>query len=145
MTSFLPQYQNQGQAIVLGWNHVSTLKNWTAYIAGDGNRFLPPFDRDGYTDGVERRLPTGRVLMAGLPIARQKFPWVSDGQIDYLYDTFNGQNVTVSIHKPTSTTKYDVVNYNAVANVLLNQAATLTRKRNGYEGFELELVLVEPL
>ena len=131
--------------IVLGWDHVATLKNWTAYVGTDGERFPPPNDRNGYSDGVERRLPTGRVLMSGLPIARQRFPWLSDGQIKYLYDTFNGQNVTVAIHKPISLTKYATVNYNAVANVLLNQAVSLARKRNGYEKFELELVLVEPL
>ena len=141
----LPQFPNQGQMIVLGWDNVATLKNWTAYVGSDGERFLPPNDRNGYSDGVERLLPTGRVLMSGLPIFRLTFPWLSYGQLDYLKTTFNGQNVTATAHKPTSLTTHTTVTFNGVCNVLLNQAASLTRKRNGYEGFVVELVLVEPL
>lgn len=140
-----PPYENQGQQIVLGWSNQSNLKNWTAYVGTDGERFLPPNDRSGFTDGVERRLPTGRVLMSGLNISRQTFPWVSYGQVDYLEDTFSGQNVTVSIHKPKSLNKTNIYNYNAVCNIDMNQTTTLTRVGNGYELFVVELVLVEPL
>lgn len=143
--TLLPKYPNQGQQIVLGWNNTSTLKDWTAYLGTDDLAFLPPNDRSGFTDGVERRLLTGRVLMSGLNISRQVFPWVSYGQVDYLESTFSGQNVTVAIHRPTALTKDDVSNFNAVCNIDMNQTTTLTRKKNGYEGFMIELVLVEAL
>lgn len=143
--SSLPQYPNQGQQIVLGWDNEINLKNWTAYVGSDGERFLPPNDRNGFTDGADRRLPLGRVLMAGMPIARLTFPWLSYGQLDYLETTFDGQNVTVAVHKPTSLTAWTTLHYNAVCNLNLNQARTLTRKSNGYEAWEVEFVLVEPL
>lgn len=145
MTPTLPLYPNQGQQIALGWDQEANLKNWTAYIGSDGLRFLPPNDRSGYTDGVERRLATGRVLMSGLSISRQVFPWVSYGQIAYLESTFSGQNVTVAVHKPTALNKNAVSNFNAVCNIDMNQTTTLTRISSGYEGFTIELVLVEPL
>lgn len=143
--SILPRYPNQGQQIVLGWSNQANLKNWTSYIGTDGERFLPPNDRGGFTDGVERRLNTGRVLMSGWPVSRQLFPWISYGQVDYLDATFNGQNVTTSVHLPSSLNKDDVSAFNAVCNIDMNQTNTLTRKRNGYELFIVELVLVEPL
>lgn len=145
MTTVLPQYPNQGQMIALGWDNEANLKNWTAYFGSDGLRFLPPNDRNGFTDGVDRPIPTGRILMAGLPIARLTFPWVSYGQVDYLESTFNGEDVTVAIHKPTSLTTFTTVHYNAVCNVNLNQNRTLTRKSNGYEAWEVSFTLVEPL
>ena len=143
--TLLPSYPNQGGQIVLGWNNAATLKDWVAYLGADGEPFLPPSDRNGFSDGVERRLATGRVLMTGYPISRQTFPWVSYGQVDYLRDTFNGQNVTVAIHAPYSLNKTDTVDYNAVCNVDMLQTASLNKIRNGYELFVVELVLVEAL
>ncbi len=140
-----PNFPNQGQQIALGWDAESSLKNWTAYVGSDGLPFLPPNDRSGYTDGVERRLPTGRVLMSGLNVSRQTFPWVSYGQVDYLESTFSGQNVTVAVHKPSALNKEDTSNFNAVCNIDMNQTTTLTRKNDGYEGFVVEFVLVEVL
>jgi hypothetical protein len=116
-----PRYQNQGQQIVLGWDNEGALKDWTAYTGTDGEPFLPPSDRIGYSDGVDRSLPTGAILMAGVPISRQVFPWLSDGQIDYLETTFNNQNVTVTVHRPNSIGKSDVFAYNAVFNLDMNQ------------------------
>ena len=142
--TLLPSFQNQGQAIALGWN-VSPLKNWTAYLGTDGEPFLPPNDRNGFSEGVERRMGTGVVLTAGFPISRQTFPWMSYGQIDFLQSTFSGQNVTVSVHVPYSLNKEDTVIYNAVCNIDLNQTQSLQRTRNGYEGVVVEFVLVEPL
>jgi hypothetical protein len=141
----LLRYPSQGQQIVLGWSNEVNLKNWTAYLGSDGEPFLPPTDRNGFSDGVDRPLPTGRVLMAGLPIARLTFPWLSYGQVDYLETTFDGQNVTVAIHKPSSLTTLTTVHYNAVCNVDLNQAQNLSRKGNGYESWVVRFVLVEPL
>ncbi len=143
--SRFPKYRNQGQQIVLGWNNTSTLKDWVAYVGNDGEPFLPPDDRNGFTDGIERRLPTGRVLMAGVPISRQTFPVMTYGQVDYLMDTFDGQNVTVSIHKPNSVTKTDIYHYNAVVDVNLNQTDSLQREGNTYKLFVVALTLVEPL
>jgi hypothetical protein len=85
--TFVPQYPNQGQKIVAGWDGVSTLKNITAYVGSDGIRFLPVEDREGYTSGAERNMNTGGVLMSGLPVARWTSPWISDGQIYYLKNT----------------------------------------------------------
>lgn len=144
MTRF-PRYRSQGQQIVLGWGNTSTLKDWTSYVGNDGEPFLPPNDRGGYTDGIERRLPTGRVLMAGRPISRQTFPALTYGQVDYLVDTFNGQNVTVSIHKPNSLTKTDIYHYNAVVNIDINQADSLQQENGTYKLYVVELVLVEPI
>lgn len=144
MTSYLA-YPNQGQKIVLNWNNAANLRDWTSYTGTDGKPFLPPNDRNGFSDGVARTLPTGRVLMAGNPISEQTFPWVSDGQVDYLEATFTGQNVTVAIHKPSSVGKTDTVNYNAVVDIDLNQTKTLQRRGDGYENFVVRLVLVEPL
>lgn len=141
----LPSVPNQGHKIALGWDNVPTLRDWTSYLGTDNVRFIPPYDRDGYSDGVSRRMNTGRVLQSGFPITRLTFPWLSYGQIDYLNATFRGQNVTVAIHTPTSTTRDDVYHYNAVFNMDLNQTSGLTRKGKGYEKFVVELVLVEVL
>lgn len=138
-------YPPQGHKIVLGWDNVPTLQEWTAYADASGRRFYPPYDRDGYSDGVPQRVGTGAVLQSGFPIVRLTFPWVSYAQVDYLVDTFRGQNVTAAIHKPTSHTRDDVYDYNAVLNIDLNQVAALVRKQDGYEKFVVELVLVEPL
>lgn len=140
-----PIFQNQGHMIALGWDAQASLKNFTAYFGTDGRRFPPPSDRSGYTDGVDRALPTGKILMAGLPVVRLTFPWLSYGQVDYLIDTFDNVNVTVAIHKPSSLTKTDTFNYNAVSTVDQNQFQSLTRRGNGYEGVVLRLVLVEAL
>ena len=145
MTTIIPKYPNQGQAIVLGWDNVATLKNWTAYQGTDGVNFLPPSDRTGYSDGEDRNMPTGTILMAGIPVSRQTFPWISEGQITYLLNTFDNQNVTVAIHKPSSIGQMGTSNYNAVLTVDINQFSSLTRMRNGYELFVARLVLVEPL
>lgn len=83
--------------------------------------------------------------MSGLQISRLTFPWVSFGQIDFIETTFMDQNVTVAVHKPSSLNKTDLFLFNAVCNVDLNQTQTLTRRGNGYEGFVVELVLVESL
>lgn len=143
--TFIPPYPSQGQQIVLGWDNTATLKDWTAYVGTDGLRFAPPSDRNGYTDGVDRRLPTGAVLMAGIPIVKLTFPWLSFGQIDYLETTFNGQNVTAAVHRPNSLTKTATYTYNAVCNLDMNQFVSLTKKGRGYELVVVELVLVEPL
>lgn len=147
MTNFT--FPNQGQQIVAGWDNAATLKNWTAYVGTDGLRFAPPNDRNGYTDGVARRMNTGGVLMSGFPVVRLTFPWISDGQIKYLHATLlsnsESGNVTASVHTPLSVGAQDVSNYNAVMNLNLDQIATLTRKRNGYTDFVVELVLVEAL
>lgn len=140
-----PRYQNQGQQISLGWDTQSSLKDWTAYLGTDGVPFLPPRDRNGFSDGIERPLATGRVLMSGLNISRQTFPWVSFGQIDFLETTFSGQNVTVAIHKPRSLTKTSTYTYNAVCNIDMNQIQSLTPESNGYKLFVVSFVLVEPL
>lgn len=145
----IPQYRNQGQQIASGWNNQSLLRDWTALFGTDGERFPPPNDRNGYTDGVERRMNTGGVLMAGIPVDRLTFPWLSDGQIKYLYNTINGGaesgNATTRAHTTLSVGAQDVFTFNAVMNLNLNQTANLTRRRNGYENFVVELVLVEPL
>lgn len=143
--TFIPRYPNQGQQIVLNWDNEANLKDWVAYVGIDGLRFPPPSDRNGYTDGVERRLPTGAILMAGFPIVRLTFPWLSFGQIDYIETTFNGQNVTVAVHRPNSLTKTTTYNYNAVCNIDMNQFVSLEKKGKGYELVVIELVLVEPL
>jgi hypothetical protein len=140
--------------IVLGWDNVPLLRNWTSYVGTDGLAFRPPNDRKGdigagYTGGVTRRLPTGGILKSGFPIVRLVFPWLSDGQIDYLLTTMCGgvesANVTAAAHKPISVGTLDVFNFNAVMNVDSNQASSLTRRANGYELFMVELVMVEPL
>lgn len=143
--TFLRPQPSQGQQIVLGWDNENLLKDWVAYRGTDNEPFQPPSDRNGFSDGVERRLATGRVMMAGFPISRQTFPWITYAQIDYLMNTFNGQNVTVAVHTPYSINKTDTVIYNAVCNVDMLQTATLNKIRNGYENFVVELVLVEPL
>jgi hypothetical protein len=149
MAARFPRYVNQGHRIVAGWDSAATLKNWVAYQGTDGVNFLPPFDRNGYTDGVVRRLNTGGVFMAGWPISRLTFPWISDGQIKYLYVTMlsnaESGNVTAAVHTPLSVGATDTTNYNAVMNLNLDQTTGLTRKSNGYELFEIELVLVEAL
>ena len=142
----LPQYPNQGQRIAAGWDAPS-LTNWTALSGTDGTRFLPPNDRRGYTDGMLRRLNTGGTRMSGMPIVRLTFPWVSDGQIDYLYTALlsgaESGNVTAAVHTPLSVGANDTATYNAVMNLNLDQLQNLQRRRNGYEGFQIELVLVE--
>lgn len=142
-------YQNQGTAIAPNLNNTAGLRDWTSIIAPDGERFAPPNDRNGYSDGVDRRMNTGGVLMAGIPVDRFVFPWISDSQIKYLYTTINGGaesgNVTVKIHTSLSVGRLDTFSYNAVMNLNLNQTNTLTRERNGYKLFVVELVLVEPL
>lgn len=149
MTRRFPSYVNQGHRVVAGWDNLATLKNWVAYLGVDNLPFLPPFDRNGYTDGTARRLPTGGVFMAGMPVCRLTFPWISDGQINYLYTVMlsnsESGNVTASVHTPLSVGVTSVSNFNAVMNLNLDQTTNLTRKSNGYELFEIELVLVEPL
>ena len=143
--TLLPSYPNQGQSIVLGWSNQSLLKNWTAYLGTDGEKFLPPNDRNGYSDGVDRVLGTSAIFMSGYPIFRLTFPWLSYGQVNYLEATFDNQNVTAAAHKPSSLDTYTVVTFNGVCRVNMNQAQNLERKRNGYANWVIELVQVEPL
>lgn len=145
----IPKYQNQGHMWVAGWDNASLLKNFVAYLGADGQPFAPPFDRDGYTAGVIRRMGTGGILRAGLPVVRLTLPAVTDGQIATLQNDFTADgasgNVTIAVHVPGSMGKADVSNFNAVFNLDTDQLTTLTRKANTYEGFVLEFVLVEPL
>lgn len=146
----IPPFINQGQRIVAGWNNVPTLRDVTAYYGTDGIRFLPVEDRENaYTGGVERNLPTGGFLQSGMPIVRWTSPWISDGQIRYLYLTLlsasQSGNVTIAAHTPLSVGVTASFNFNAVLNLRLNQLQSLTRKRNGYLDYEWELVIVEVL
>jgi hypothetical protein len=136
-------FPNQGHKIALGWNNAN-LKNFTAYYV-DGKPLPPPNDRNGYTDGVAREMPSGAILMAGVPVDRLVFPRLSYPQVNFLYTTFHNQNVTVEIHKPISEDKEDTFTYNAVATIELNQFQNLQTRYNGYEGVEMRLVLWEPL
>lgn len=138
-------YPNQGHQIALNWDAQASLRNWTAYFGTDNVQFLPPNDRNGYTDGVERRLNTGGVRASGFPIVRLTFPHMTYGQVDYVDATFKDQNVTVAIHKPNSTSKTDTFVYNAVCNFDMNQFQNLKRESNGYTDVVIELVLVEPI
>lgn len=144
-----PIYPSQGQMIVSGWDNAATLRNVTAYTGTDGLRFLPVEDRNGYTGGVERDLNTGGVLMSGFPIVRWTSPWISDGQIRYLWQTIlsgsQSGNVTIAAHTPLSVGKAQTFHFNAVLNLRLNQLQSLTRRRNGYVEFVWELVIVEVL
>lgn len=135
--------------IAPGWNAAALLKNWTAYLGDDGQRFTPPYDRNGYTEGIARRLNTGGVKHSGFPIARLTLPFVTDGQISFLASEFTDDgvsgNVTIAIHLPGAMGKNDVSNFNAVFNLDTDQLTTLTRRANGYKGFSLEFVIVEAL
>jgi hypothetical protein len=148
MTTF-PSYPNQGQMIASNWDNVAGLRNITAYFGTDGLRFLPVQDRNGYTGGVERTMNTGGVLHAGFPVVRWTSPWISDGQIRYLWDTLlsdtQSGNVTIATHTPLSVGASSSFNFNAVLNLRLNQLQTLTRKGDGYRDFVWELVIVEVL
>lgn len=148
MTIFVPRFRNQGQKIAAGWD-APVLFDWTSLIGTDGVRFAPPSDRNGYTDGVTRRLNTGGTRQSGLPIVRLAFPWVSDGQIEYMVQTLLGGtesgNVTTAVHIPPAVGVNDTSVYNAVMNLNLEQLRNLTRRGAGYEDFEVELVLVEPV
>ena len=119
--TIIPQYRNQGQQIASSWDNTSMLRDWTSLFGTDGERFPPPNDRNGYTDGVDRRMNTGGVLMVGFPIDRLTFPWLSDGQIKYLYTTLNGgsesSNVTAKVHTSLSVGATDVSTFNAVMNL----------------------------
>jgi hypothetical protein len=145
--TIIPKYQNQGHMIAAGWN--ATLRDWTAYIGADGQRFAPPYDRDGYTAGVIRRMNTGGILRAGFPVMRLTLPAVTDGQIAYLGTQFTSNgvsgNVTIAIHLPGAMGKADVSNFNAVFNLDTDQLTTLTRRNDAYEKFILEFVIVEVL
>lgn len=143
------RFPNQGHKIVAGWDNVPTLQDWTAYVGTDGERFAPPYDRNGYTAGVIRRMNTGSIKYAGYSIARLTLPAVTDGQIETLQDTFTGDgvtgNVTIAIHLPGSVGKSDVANFNAVFNLDVNQLTSLERREDAYKNFVLEFVIVEVL
>lgn len=145
----IPRYPNQGHRIAADWDTESLLRDWTAYSGNDGQRFAPPFDRNGYTAGVVRRLLSARIKYAGLPIARLTLPVVTDGQIAFLQDEFTEDgvagNVTIAVHTPGSIGKEDTATFNAVFNLDVNQLASLTRRADGYEDFVLEFVIVEVL
>lgn len=141
----LPRYRNQGHKIAVGWDNVAGLTNWTAITAPDGNPFLPPFDRDGFTDGVPRNTNSTLVKMVGIPKTLLKFPWISYSQLNYLINTFDKQSVTVAVHKPNSVNAEDVYVYNATVDVDLNQTVSLSSKQGGYENFIVTLWLVEEL
>ncbi len=139
-----PRYPNQGHQIVLTWNNQVNLKDWTAYLGADGRAFYPPYDRDGWNDGITRNLPTGGTWQSGRPIVRLTFPWVSDGQIQTL-ESFNNENVTIAVHAPGGMGVSGVSYYNAVFNFEQSQLRTLKRRANGYEGVGIECVIVEEL
>lgn len=145
----LPRFPNQGHKIVADWDNVPTLRDWTAHTGEDGQRFAPPFDRDGYTAGVVRRLMSARIKYAGLPIARLTLPVITDGQIAFLQSAFTEDgvagNVTIAIHLPGAVGKQTVSNFNAVFNLDVNQLTSLTRRADGYEDFVLEFVIVDVL
>lgn len=145
----VPRYKSQGQQIAPNWDNTAGLRDWVALFGTDGERFPPPNDRNGYTDGVERPLNTGAVFMAGIPVCRLTFPWLSNGQLKYLHDTINGGaesgNVTCTVHTPLSVGQADVSAYNAVMNLNLAQTNTLQRMGKGYALYVVTLVLVEPL
>ena len=140
----LPNYPNQGHQIVLTWNNQANLRNWTAYLGADGRAFYPPYDRDGFSDGITRNLPTGGTFQSGRPISRLTFPWVSDGQIQTL-EAFNNEEVTIAIHAPGGIGVNGVTQYNAVFNFDRAQLRTLGRKHNGYVGVYVDCVIVEDL
>lgn len=144
-----PIFQNQGHMIVKGWGNPLTLKDWTAYAGEDGQVFAPPYDRDGYTAGIIRRLNSGGIARAGFPIVRLTHPAITDGQIAWLQNTLLdggvSGNVTVAIHLPGAMGKTDVSNFNAVFNLDTDQLTTLRRRQNAYEGFQTEFVIVEVL
>lgn len=144
--------QNQGHAIVAGWNNQNLLKNITAYVGSDGNPFLPVNDRDepgGYFPGVLRRLPTGGTFESGYPIVNFVSPVITDGQIDTLVNTLgSGQesfNVTVRYHRYDSVGNFDTFDANAILNLILGQLPGLTRRQNARERYVWEFVLVELL
>lgn len=143
------RFPNQGHMIAANWDAEALLKDWTAYTGDDGQRFAPPFDRNGYTAGVVRRLLSARIKYAGFPIARLTLPVITDGQIAFLQDTFTEDgvagNVTIAIHMPGSTGKEDTANFNAVFNLDVNQLTSLQRRADGYEDFVCEFVIVEVL
>lgn len=148
--TFVPQYPNQGQQIVAGWNNEATLKNITAYVGSDGKRFLPIDDRKSYSEGIERNMNTGGILMSGFPVVRWVSPWISDGQLYYLKHTLlAGEitgNVTIATHIPgDSVGASSVSHFNAVFNLRLNQLQSLARKGSGHVDFVWELVIVEVL
>jgi hypothetical protein len=145
----IPRYVNQGHKIVAGWDNEPTLRDWTAYSGADGQPFAPPYDRNGYTAGVIRRLNTGGIKRSGFPIARLTLPAITDGQIAYLASQFTVDgvtgNVTIAIHLPGAQGKNDVSNFNAVFNLDTDQLTTLTRRNDAYEDFVCEYVIVEVL
>lgn len=145
----IPRYQNQGHKVVAGWDNAATLRDWTSYTGTDGQRFAPPYDRDGYTAGVIRRMNTGGIKRSGFPIARLTLPVITDGQIAALQSQLTADgvtgNVTIAVHVPGSVGKSDVSTFNAVFNLDTDQLRTLTRSENSYEKFVLEFVIVEEL
>lgn len=143
------QGQNQGHAIVAGWNNQNLLKNITAYLGSDGANFLPVDDRNGYTPGVTQRLTNGGTTLQAKPIIRFTSPVITDGQIDFLYTTLlsgsESNKVTVRYHKYDSVGKADTFDANAWLNLNLEQLPGLQRVKNGYENFVWENVIFLPL
>jgi len=146
------QAQNQGQAVVAGWNNQATLKGITMHIGSDGYPFMPVDDRNnggGYIPGVTRRLPGGYTFESGYPIVNFVSPTITDGQIDYLVNTLGSGsesfNVTVRYHRYDSVGKADTFDANAVLNLRLEQLPGLKRRHNEINGFIWEFVLVEIL
>lgn len=146
------QSQNQGQALVAGWDNTATLKNITAYVGTDGENFLPVNDRTdggGYTAGVTRRLTTGGTYKSGLPMVRFVSATLTDGQLKYLVNTIGGGqesfNVTVRYHRYDAVGKADTHVANAVLNLNLEQQNSLNRKQNTWSDFIWEFMLTEIL
>lgn len=141
--------QNAGQSVVAGWNNQATLKQITAYTGTDGNPFLPVNDRNGYTPGVMRRLPTGGTFESGYPIVRFISPSITDGQIDTLVNTLGSGaesfNVTVRYHRYDSVGNFDTFDANAILNLNLGQLPGLTRRQNARQQYVWEFVIVETL
>lgn len=142
-------YPNQGHQIVAGWDNESLLKDWTAYFGTDGERFAPPYDRNGYSDGVKRRLNNGRIKMVGRIVIALTHPAITDGQIAALQNTFTVDGVsgpvTIAMHYPGAVGRLTVARYNAYINIDTDQLKTLQRENNAYVGFVTEYVVEEVL
>lgn len=135
---------NQGHQIAAGWNQTAGLQNITSILGTDGVNFLPVKDRGFYSPGILRQLPTGGVFTVGLPTVKFISPWISDGQIERLKLTYNG-NCTLKHHISESVGRNDVQTSNVIFNLDLNQLQPDNRLTNGYKGFIWNFVIVEVL
>lgn len=143
----LPRLPNQGQMLAFGWNNQAQLKNITALLGTDNLAFIPLNDRD-YAPGVTRQMTTGGVLYSGMPIINPQSPWISDGQIEFLYialgNSYSG-NVTYRGHTPLSVGQVDVFTYNAILNMRPEQLTRDKRRHNGWDEYDWQIVITEVL